>query len=98
MQSKHSAVCAGLHYQRGRVAGDVHIAFHGAHHNISIGMKQYVAPLEIEKAALKKETDDRSQERLKKIDKEIAELKETKGDLWENGVPIIDGCSFPLIV
>lgn len=46
-----------------------------------------VMQLEIEREALKRETDAASKERLEKLEKELADLKETQGHLmaqWEN--------------
>lgn len=44
-------------------------------------LQRKLMQLEIEKTALKKETDERSKVRFAKIDKEIADLKEKKGEL-----------------
>ena len=44
-------------------------------------LQRKLIQLEIEKAALKKETDQASKDRLKKIDKEIEELQEQKREL-----------------
>jgi len=49
--------------------------------------------LEIERQALKKETDAASKERLKKIEKELADLKETNKSMrakWQNEKVVID--------
>jgi len=55
-------------------------------------MKRQMIKFEIEKRALKKETDQESKERLAKIEKELAELKEKSGELeakWNNEKEII---------
>ena len=55
-------------------------------------MKRKMTKLEIEKRALKKEKDDDSKERLKKVEKELAELKEKSGELearWKNEKEVI---------
>ncbi|MFA6548240.1 MAG: ATP-dependent chaperone ClpB [Candidatus Magasanikbacteria bacterium] len=55
-------------------------------------MKRQMIKLEIEKRALKKETDQESKERLFKLEKDLAELKEKSGELeakWNNEKEII---------
>jgi len=55
-------------------------------------MKRKMIQFEIEKRALKKEEDEESKERLSKIEKELAELKENSGELeakWKNEKDII---------
>lgn len=57
-------------------------------------VERRITQLEIEKQALRKETDKTSLERLEGIEKEIAELKEKSGALkihWENEKEIIRG-------
>jgi len=55
-------------------------------------LQRKLIQLEIEKQALKKETDENSKERLKKIDKEIEDLNEQKKELelkWKSEKDII---------
>lgn len=55
-------------------------------------MKRQMIKLEIEKRALKKETDIESKERLNKLEKDLAELKEKSGELeikWKSEKEII---------
>jgi ATP-dependent Clp protease ATP-binding subunit ClpB len=55
-------------------------------------MKRQMIKFEIEKRALKKETDLESKERLAKLEKDLAELKEQSGELeakWNNEKEII---------
>src|SRR3989339_2276970 len=55
-------------------------------------MKRQMIKFEIEKRALKKETDIESKERLLKLEKDLAELKEKSGELeakWNNEKEII---------
>jgi len=55
-------------------------------------LQRKIMQLEIEKAALKKEKDEASKERLKSIEKEIAELSEEKNTLeqrWKNEKAVI---------
>jgi len=55
-------------------------------------MKRQMIKLEIEKRALKKETDVESKERLAKLEKEMAELKDQSAELeikWKNEKEII---------
>ncbi len=52
-----------------------------------------VLQLEIEREALKRETDESSRDRLEKLEKELADLKETQGTLlaqWEKEKQTID--------
>lgn len=55
-------------------------------------MKRQMIKLEIEKRALKKETDPESKERLNKLEKEMADLKEKSAELeikWKNEKEVI---------
>ncbi len=55
-------------------------------------IERRITQLEIEKQALKKETDKASVDRLKKLDKELAELKEKSSSMkvhWQNEKEII---------
>jgi ATP-dependent Clp protease ATP-binding subunit ClpB len=56
-------------------------------------MKRSIVKLEIEKRALAKETDTESKSRLKKLEKELAEVKEQSDELeakWKNEKEIIN--------
>jgi ATP-dependent Clp protease ATP-binding subunit ClpB len=55
-------------------------------------MKRQMIKFEIEKRALKKETDSESKERLSKLEKDLAELKEKSGEIeakWNNEKEVI---------
>ncbi len=56
-------------------------------------LERSVRQLEIEKAALKKETDEKSKQRLSDLDKELSELQEKYHQLeihWQNEKKVID--------
>jgi ATP-dependent Clp protease ATP-binding subunit ClpB len=56
-------------------------------------LKRKITQLEIEKAALKKETDDKSKQRLDELEKELADIKERSNSLearWQEEKQLID--------
>src|SRR5690606_6203495 len=59
-------------------------------------LERRIMQLEIEQTALKKEKDPGSQERLKKLEKDLADLKEKSGHLkaqWQNEKAAINAVS-----